>query len=72
MNRSVSDLDNNVNGDRLWTVEDVMEFLGVSKSWVYHKAASCEIPSIRIGKMLRFRKKDILKWLADQQTVGAA
>ena len=40
--------------ERLWTVKDVSGFLQSSRSWVYQKAESGELPSLRIGGLLRF------------------
>ena len=40
--------------DRLWNVSDVARYLGVSKSWVYHRAEAGLLPYRRVGGLLRF------------------
>jgi excisionase family DNA binding protein len=38
----------------LWTWRDVARALKVSRSWIYARAQSGELPSLQIGGMLRF------------------
>ncbi len=38
----------------LWTWREVARALKVSRSWIYAKAETGELPSLRIGGMLRF------------------
>jgi excisionase family DNA binding protein len=38
----------------LWTWREVAQRLKVSRSWVYAKAESGALPSLRVGGMLRF------------------
>jgi excisionase family DNA binding protein len=38
----------------LWTWREVARALRVSRSWVYAKAESGELPSLRLGGLLRF------------------
>lgn len=38
----------------LWDAQDVAQYLKVSRSWVYHRAESGELPCLRIGALLRF------------------
>jgi predicted DNA-binding transcriptional regulator AlpA len=38
----------------LWEANDVAAFLVASRSWVYHRAASGELPCLRVGGLLRF------------------
>lgn len=40
--------------DRMWTPDDVVRFLGVSKSMVYKLDQTGQLPSIRIGACVRF------------------
>ena len=39
---------------RLWTAAQVAAFLQVSRSWVYQRVASGELPSLRFGGHVRF------------------
>jgi excisionase family DNA binding protein len=38
----------------LWNAEDVAHFLKVSRSWVYQRAESGELPHLRVGGLIRF------------------
>ena len=49
----------------LMTVEQAAEYLACKVSWVY--AHSRELPTIKVGHGLRFRKSDLDAWLATQR-----
>lgn len=51
---------------RLWTAEDVAEFLGLHPQTVYAKANRGEIPSFKVGVKRRFRPEEIEAWLDSQ------
>jgi len=38
----------------LWTAMDVAKYLRVSRSWVYQKSEEGELPTLRVGGLLRF------------------
>jgi excisionase family DNA binding protein len=40
--------------DALWSPKELAQYLRVSRSWVYQRAESGQLPSIRIGGLLRF------------------
>ena len=40
--------------ENLWTVAEVAEYLRVSVSWVYLHAGMSDLPSLRVGGLLRF------------------
>ncbi len=44
-------------------VKELAQYLGVSVQWVYERVQLKEIPYIKVGKLLRFRKSDIDGWL---------
>jgi excisionase family DNA binding protein len=48
--------------EALWTVEEVRAYLRVSRSWVYGAAARGELPSLRIGGLLRFAPDTVRAW----------
>ena len=48
--------------DPILTVTDVINLLGLPRHIIYAKATSGEIPSLRIGKRYKFRKKEVLEW----------
>lgn len=54
-----------VDFNKLLTVEGLAIYLGVKKSWVY--AHVRELPAVRLGNLLRFRRADVDRWL-DEQT----
>ena len=41
------------------TVKDLMRRLNVPRSWVYEAAARGELPSLKLGKYLRFDARDL-------------
>jgi excisionase family DNA binding protein len=43
----------------LWTARDVAAFLNVSRSWVYLRAAAGDLPTQRVGSLLRFEPEAI-------------
>ena len=52
--------------DELLTVEEVASLLRVPRSWVYEhsRPQSAEpLPHVKLGKYLRFYKKDVLHYL---------
>jgi excisionase family DNA binding protein len=53
----------------LWTVADVARYLKASRSWVYHRAESGELPCLRVGGLLRFDPEAIRAY-ARGQPVG--
>jgi excisionase family DNA binding protein len=38
----------------LWDANDVARYLKVSRSWVYQRAESGELPCLRVGGLVRF------------------
>lgn len=53
----------------LLTPQELAEYLKMNRATVMRKASKGEIPSIRIGKQIRFDKDRIDRWLL-QKTVG--
>lgn len=49
--------------DIIFDVAGLTEYLKVSKQWIYELTHLKEIPHLKIDGQLRFRKKDINKWL---------
>jgi excisionase family DNA binding protein len=58
--------------DTLFTVETLADYLKVSKQWIYERVRLKEIPYIKVGKLLRFRKSDIDKWLCGLRVPAAS
>ena len=45
------------------TVDELADYLQLNKQTVYRKVRAGQIPAIRIGKVLRFKKEVIDSWL---------
>lgn len=54
--------------DRLLNVEQIAAYLQVPESWVYGKVATGEMPHVRVGRYLRFRMQEVLRWLGDRDS----
>ena len=56
---------------QIMNVEEVARYLGVVPDTVYRKARRGEIPAVKMGKMWRFPKETLDKWLNESalQTV---
>jgi len=56
--------------NRLWTVEDVAEYLGVPRNTLYQWRTKGYGPrGVRVGKHVRYRPDDVNAWL-DQQVMA--
>ncbi len=49
--------------ERFWTVLDVASLLSVRPSTVYQWASLGEIPHYRLGRIVRFKRKDLEAWV---------
>lgn len=54
--------------DSLLKVEDAAKLLGVSISWLYKASAAGVIPTLKVGRLLRFSPADLQRWLATQRS----
>lgn len=52
---------------RLLTINEVAEWLGVSKAWVYDHVTRRRpfLPSVRFGEITRFRRDEIEKFIQE-------
>ncbi len=50
---------------RIMNVDEVARYLGVVPDTIYRKARRGEIPAVKMGKMWRFPKETLDKWLND-------
>jgi len=53
--------------DKLLTVDDVAKVLSVKKSTIYQWVHMRLIPYIKVGRFVRFKEKDIQKWLQSKE-----
>lgn len=52
--------------DVILDVPGLAEYLRVSPKWIYERVQFKEIPYMKVKGLLRFRKRDIDKWLSSQ------
>lgn len=49
------------------SLNELAEYLRISKSTLYQLSEAGKIPSFKVGKQLRFRKHAIDKWIAGEE-----
>lgn len=49
--------------DLIFDVKGLCDYLHVSDKWIYERTHLKEIPHLKVNGILRFRKRDIDKWL---------
>jgi putative molybdopterin biosynthesis protein len=54
---------NTTAAEELLTVEEVQELLKVGRTFAYSLVRSGELPSYRVGRLLRIRRTDVERWL---------
>ena len=59
----VKDMDNT---DQLMTIDEVAEYMKISRFTVYRLAKDHFIPATKIGKQWRFHKDEIHRWMREQ------
>ena len=55
---------------KLLNVQEVAKLIGVRPSTIYQWTSQEYIPHIKVGKLVRFDRNEILKWLNSLKTVG--
>lgn len=53
-------------GDLL-TLDEVVAWLRVPRSWIYERTRKGQIPHLKLGKYLRFHRQAVEAWLAGQR-----
>lgn len=56
-----------VNERELLTVDEAAEYLGLSRSTLYQYAAARTVPTYRLGRLLRFDRRDLDNWIASRR-----
>ncbi len=51
----------------LINVLELAEFLGLSKETIYRKIIMTKIPKYKVGKLWRFKKTEVTRWLLSQR-----
>lgn len=49
--------------DELLTIEEMAAVLKVPKSWLYSRTCRNEIPHVKVGRHLRFQRRNVFKTL---------
>jgi len=49
--------------DKLLNLQELAEYLNVTKRTVYRLLDGCDLPSFRVGSHLRFKREEIDEWL---------
>ena len=57
--------------DEILTIEDLSEYLKVSKSTLYKLAQEGILPGSKVGKHWRFHKDTVVEWLKSHPEHGA-
>lgn len=57
--------------NKLWMVEDVAAYVGLSSFTVRRLAKKGSIPAAKVGRAYRFRRDDIDAYLREQYAKGA-
>lgn len=52
--------------DKIMTVPEVAKYLKLSKSKVYYLVGRRKIPHLRIGRNVRIRESDLMRWMTAQ------
>jgi len=55
----------------IFSVITLAAYLGVSKQWVYDQKKFGQIPHFKAGRLLKFSKREIDRWVASQNVSPA-
>ena len=53
--------------EKFFTLQEISQYLNIPKSTLYKLSQNNKIPSVKIGKQLRFRKSSIDNWLTEKE-----
>jgi excisionase family DNA binding protein len=56
--------------DKLLTPQEIADCLGVRPSTIYQWTHQGFIPHVKVGRLLRFRENQVLRWLEDHKEKG--
>ena len=59
-------------GEEVMGVPELCDYLGVSKDWVYGRTAKNEIPFLKVGHLVKFRRSEIDRWLSTRSFPAVA
>lgn len=55
--------------DKLMTLEEVADYLRLSKDTIYRMAHAGTIPASKVGTQWRFRREDVDRWIEMNKNV---
>jgi putative molybdopterin biosynthesis protein len=53
----------------LLTIKQVQELLKVGRTFAYSLTKSGELPTYRVGRLLRVRRRDVNRWLEQRKCI---
>src|SRR3990172_8163611 len=66
------DASSKAGGEEVMGVPELCAYLGVSKDWVYGRTARNEIPFLKVGHLVKFRRSEIDRWLSIRSVPAVA
>lgn len=61
------DTNQKLDAEPLINVLELADFLGLSKETIYRKIRMTKIPKYKVGKLWRFKKTEVTRWLRSQR-----
>ena len=55
---------------KLLRMKDVAQMLGISKSYAYELTRRGQLPAVRLGRSVRVRPDDLMRFISDNLTNG--
>ena len=52
---------------KLLSIEELAELLGVPKSWIYRRTSLGEIPYLKLGRYVKFDLDQVTAWVEEKQ-----
>lgn len=52
--------------EKIINLKEAVDFLGLEKHIVYAKCSTGEIPCFKVGKLYKFKRSELIKWMEDQ------
>ena len=65
-------MDSNTSHDPLLTPDEAADYLGMAIQTVYNKASLGELPSKKLGRLLRFRLSELNRWIDEEDARARA
>ncbi len=56
--------------EKLLSIKDVSELLNVKESWIRCQVFYKNIPHLKIGGLLRFKKSELDKWIESNREIS--